>query len=134
MHPQAIVESVAKGLSYWSTGDGNDTMVTLWNPADESQEFLFTLFFSGGHYRFPLHLEPRATRTFNLSEIIHNQIPDEEGNVVPASVHEGSAEVSGSRGENEHILLAIDAGTYNVEKATCGQYCLTCQGAASVVG
>jgi hypothetical protein len=33
------------------------------------------------------------------------------------------------RGESEHILVAMDAGTYNVQKAICGPYCLTCQGA-----
>jgi len=34
--PVAIKESVAKTLSYWSTGKGDDTMVTLWNPADQA--------------------------------------------------------------------------------------------------
>jgi hypothetical protein len=51
--PSAVKESVAKSLSYWSTGEGNDTMVTLWNPADEAQDFVFTLFFSGGEYALP---------------------------------------------------------------------------------
>jgi Big-like domain-containing protein len=129
VYAQAVVESVAKTLSYWSTANGDDTMVSLWNPADEAQDFVFTLFFSGGHYKFPVHLEPRATHTFNISEIIQNQVPDEEGSVIPASVHEGSAEVAGPKGENQHILVAMDAGTYNVRKATCGIYCLTCQGA-----
>ena len=123
------VESVAKSLSYWSTANGDDTMITLWNPADEAQDLVFTLFFSGGHYNFPVHLGPRATGAFNISEIIHNQIPDDEGNVIPASVREGSAEIRGPKGENQHILVSMDGGTYNVQKATCGNYCFTCQGA-----
>jgi len=131
VHPQAIAESVAKNLSYWSTGNGDDTMVTLWNPADEAQDFVFTLFYSGGHYRLPVHLEARATRMFNVSEVIQSQIPDADGNVIPASVREGSAEVSGAQGENEHILVAVDAGTYNVQKAICSTYCITCQGAVN---
>jgi hypothetical protein len=59
---QTIGESVATGVSYWSNGNGDDTMVTLWNPADEAQDFTFTLFFSRGHYKYPMHLGPKATR------------------------------------------------------------------------
>jgi hypothetical protein len=128
----ASVESVAKSISYWSTGDGDDTMVTLWNPADEPQSFTFVLYFTGGdgQYSVPIHLNERETRTFNISEIIHNGMSDADGNVILPLVHEGRAEIMGSNGENEHILLAMDAGVYNVRKATCAvQYCKTCQGA-----
>lgn len=126
--PRAIQQSQAKTISYWSTGNGDDTMVTVWNPADEAQDFIFTLYFSGGDYEFPIHLEPRATRMLNISEIIQNQIPDRNGNIIPASVHEGSAKLAGSLGEVQDILVALDAGTYNVRKATCSYYCITCAG------
>jgi hypothetical protein len=106
-------------------------MVTVWNPADEAQDFTYTLFFSGGHYALPLHLGPRATRSFNLSEIIQSQMPDAEGNIIPASVHEGGAKIAGSHAENEHILVAIDSGTYNVRKATCSNQCQECDGYSS---
>jgi hypothetical protein len=126
--PTRVHEGIAKSISYWSIANGDDTMVTVWNPADEAQDFVFTLFFSGGHYDFPIHLGPRATNTFNISEIVHNQIPDAEGNVIPASVHEGSARISGTLGAAQSILVSMDAGTYNVVKATCGQGCQTCNG------
>jgi hypothetical protein len=126
--PHGIGESAAKSLSYWSTKNGDDTMVTLWNPADEAQDLVFRLFFTGGQYQYAIHLEPRATHQFNVSEIVQNQIPDAEGHIVPATVHEGSAEISGARGENESILVAIDGGTYNVRKATCSETCTTCGG------
>jgi hypothetical protein len=125
---RGATESAAKSLQYWSTGNGDDTMVTVWNPADEPQDFSFELFFTGGHYTLPLHLEARASRTFNVSEIIQNQVPDAEGNVIPASVHEGSAKLSGSLAENQHILAALEAGIYNVRKATCVNECETCNG------
>jgi hypothetical protein len=86
VRPMAILESVAKSLSYWSTGSGDDTMVTLWNPADQAQDFVFTLFFAGGHYAFPVHMEGRVTRTFNISEIVNSGIPDAQGNRIPPSV------------------------------------------------
>ncbi|MBV9759858.1 MAG: hypothetical protein JO340_04780 [Acidobacteriaceae bacterium] len=128
--PSAVLESVGKSLSYWSTGNGEDTMVTLWNPADEAQDFIFTLFFAGGQYALPLHLEGKVTRSFNISEIIANQIPDELGRTIPLAIHEGSAVLTGSQGESEHILVAMESGTYNVQKATCGStHCKTCLGA-----
>jgi hypothetical protein len=129
--PHAVLESVSKNLSYWSTRDGDDTMVTLWNPADENQDLVFTLTFAGGHYLFPVHLGPKATQMFNVSEIISNHMPDSQGNVIPLSVHEGAAVISGPQGESEHILVALDAGTYSVRKATCGTFCTTCEGVVS---
>jgi hypothetical protein len=132
--PRVVRESASKPLQYWSTGNGDDTMVTLWNPADEGQDFVFTLFYAGGQYAYPMHLGPRATQSFNISEIANSGMPDAEGNIVPAGVHEGSAEISGSLGENEHILVAMDAGIYNVRKAICGPptNCETCNGFTSV--
>jgi hypothetical protein len=66
-----------------------------------------------------------------VSEIIQNQVPDAEGNIIPSSVHEGAAKISGSHAENEHILVAIDSGTYNVRKATCSNSCQECDGYSS---
>jgi|GEM_PF-4635177 len=62
-------------------------------------------------------------RTFNVSQIIQNQIPDSEGNIIPAVVHEGGIKIAGSQSEIQHILLAVDSGIYNVRKATCGPGC-----------
>ncbi len=124
--PRGIGATMAQGFSYWSTANGDDTMVTLWNPADEAQDFIVNFLFSGGHYEYPIHLGPRVTLTFNVSEIVHNQLPDREGNVIPSTVHEGSAEISGSEGIQQEILLAGAAATYNVKKATCGGECYQC--------
>jgi hypothetical protein len=126
--PHGVVESAGRSLSYWSTADGTDTMVTIWNPADEAQDFIFRLYFSGGHYDFPIHLAARETRSFNISEIINTQVPDAEGNIIPADVHEGSAKLVGAKADNQLVLVAMDAGTYNVKKATCGYYCESCDG------
>jgi hypothetical protein len=66
---------------------------------------------------------------FNISEVIQNQIPDQDDNVVPANVKEGSAEISGPRGEDERILVTLSVGVYNVRKATCVWECIYCNGA-----
>jgi hypothetical protein len=124
--PRGVSETMAQGISYWSIANGDDTMVTLWNPADEAQDFIVNFFFSGGHYEYPIHLGPRVTLNFNVSEIVHNQLPDREGNVIPPTVHEGSIEISGAQGIAEEILLAGAAATYNIQKATCGGECYQC--------
>lgn len=126
--PRGVVESAAQSLSYWSTGNGDDTMVTVWNPSDEAQDFIFRLYFNGGHYGLPIHLAARETRTLNVSEIIQTQTPDAEGNIIPAGATQGSAKLVGSTADNQIILVAMDAGTYNVKKATCGQDCHGCDG------
>jgi hypothetical protein len=68
---------------------------------------------------------------FNVSEIIQNQIPDPDGNVIPARVQEGSGKISGTHGDNEHILVAMDVGVFNVRKATCNGGCVWCNGETS---
>lgn len=126
--PRAVAESASKSLQYWSTGNGDDTMIMLWNPADEAQDLVLKLFFTGGHYLLPIHLDPRATRMINLSEVVENAPPDSEGNTIPATVHDGSAKLTGSQADNQNMLIAMDAGVYNVRKATCGMVCYTCDG------
>jgi hypothetical protein len=127
--PRAATESASKSLAYWSTANGDDTMVNLWNPADEAQDLIFKLTYAGGHYSLPVHLAARATRRFNISEIILAQIPDAEGNVVPLTVQEGSGRLAGGQADNQAILVGIDAGIYNVRKATCNIICFVCDGA-----
>jgi hypothetical protein len=43
-------------------------------------------------------------------------------------VHVGSLKIAGSQADNQSILVAIDAGIYNVRKATCGPGCYQCYG------
>src|SRR5260370_8167140 len=59
---------------------------------------------------------------------MQRQAPDVEGNVIPATVREGSAMIAGPHADNEGILVVLDAGTYNVRKATSTWYCVTCNG------
>jgi hypothetical protein len=41
-------------------------------------------------------------------------------------IREGGAKITRSHAHNERILVAMDASTYNVRKATCGSFCQTC--------
>jgi hypothetical protein len=130
--PRGFTESISKSFAYWSTANGDDTMVTIWNPADEQQDFLFTLYYAGGHNSFPIYLGPRESRSLNVSEFTMEGIHDADGNLVLMEAQSGSAEISGAQGENEHILIAADAAVYNVIKATCGVVCESCNGFTGV--
>jgi hypothetical protein len=68
---------------------------------------------------------------FNVSEIIATQVSDAQSNIIPANIHKGSGKIVGSQADNQHILVAMDAGIYNVRKATCGLSRFTCDGATS---
>lgn len=68
---------------------------------------------------------------FSISEIMASPGPDLDGNVIPAGLHEGSAEILGIEADNQSILIAEDAAIYNVRKATCGGSCQNCDGATS---
>ena len=128
---RGIVPSASKSISYWSTGNGDDTMVTMWNPADEEQSFIFRIVFAGGHYDRLVTLGPRATYMFDVSEIMAAPGPDLEGNATPPGTQEGSAEILGIEADNQSILVAVDSSVYNVRKATCYQQCTTCNGTTS---
>jgi len=128
VYPRGIQESSSKSLSYWSTANGDDTMLTVWNPADEAQSFIFRLNYPGGHYQLPIQLGPKATQAFNVSDVIRSGTADSEGNIIPPTVHEGSAVLMGSQAKIQRIMVAVDAATYNVRKATCGSICFNCDG------
>lgn len=121
-------ESLQKTISYWDTANGDDTMVTVWNPADEAQDFNFTISYSGGEYVLPLHLAARATRSFNLASFIKDQVLDANGHAIPLTITSGSAKLTGVHADNESILVDMDAGSFNAQKATCSFYCISCGG------
>ena len=131
--PHEVRESMSKTITYWSTGNGNDTMVTVWNPADEAQDYNFTLQYKDGAYVLPLHLAPRATTSLSVASLIRDQTPDVNGVIIPTTITEGSARISGIHADNEFILVDMDAGTYNVRKGTCSYYCVSCNGAISAL-
>jgi hypothetical protein len=120
--------SEGKILGNWNVADGNDTMVSVWNSSDADQDLTAILFYSGGQYKYPLHLAKNASTMFNVSEIIMMQMPDADGNVIPAGIQHGSAVLSNGAGQSEPANVGVSVGTFNVQTATCGTKCPTCLG------
>jgi len=125
---QRISPSGGKSLSYWTVANGYDTMVFLWNPTDAAQDLIFKVMFAGGHYNLPVHLGPKATQKVNLAQVVHSDVPDAEGHVIPAGVQAGSAKIVGSKAEDQSIEVAMTSGIFNASTGTCYQQCITCDG------
>ena len=61
-------ESESKWLKYWSVANGDDTMISLFNPADKPEDLQMTLFFMDGQYKVPIHLDPKGSTMLMLGE------------------------------------------------------------------
>lgn len=118
---RAAEQRLSKQAPYWSVKDGNDTMVSLWNPSSNPEDVMVTLKYAGGSgvYHFHVHLAPYATTNVDVKELIANQSPDAVGNVLPASVQEGSLVFHSAKDVHEPLTINVNVGIFNVIKGTC---------------
>src|SRR5439155_6270042 len=130
IEPQGVGSSKSKFANYWGVANGNDTMFSLWNPTDTPQDIVATFYYGNGSgkYALPMHLDPQASTMIDMAMLIAEIKPDSDGNVIPPSIQEGSADFASAKGRHESITLIIAAGIYNVSTATCGSSCVTCCG------
>ena len=120
------IHSMSRTICHWQLGDGVDTMFTIWNHAAVPEDLLLTFDYDGGEYSKPVHLEAKASVMLSLEDLVARGDPDVKGRFLPVNLTEGSAKVSGSRSEVEHIDAAISVASYNVNKATCNIHCASC--------
>ncbi len=124
--PLPSVRSMARTICHWQHGDGVDTKFTIWNHGGSAENLVLTLYFDGGSYKLPIHLAAKASVMLEMEAILARQTPDADGATIPANVFEGSAKLSGSRGEVEHINATVTASSYSPAKATCQRVCVEC--------
>lgn len=136
VEPQGVGSSRSKYSNYWGVANGNDTMYSLWNPTDTPQDIAATFYYDdgSGKYVLPIHLEPQASAMIDMAMLIMEKKPDANGNLIPSSIQEGSAEFSGAKDRREMITLVIAGGIYNVATATCGGTCFQCCGVTEQPG
>src|SRR5260370_18007760 len=105
-------------------------MFSLWNPTGAAQDILVTFYYAdgSGQYKLPVHLGPQASTMIDMAMLITEKKPDANGNVIPSSIQEGSAQFASAKGRTESITLVVAAGIYNVSTATCGGGCINCCG------
>ena len=136
VRPQVIGEGIGRISGYWSVADGNDAMFTLWNPTDQPQDIIATLYYGDGSgtYHLPMHLAPQASTTLDVGMLIMEKTPDRDGKVIPAGIREGSASFDTSGHDSaaadgkKKINLVLAGGVFNVAEATCGEICQYCNG------
>lgn len=125
--PQGVGPTFGKEIPFWSTAQGNDTMITLWNATNTAEDLALTLYWNSGHYKLPIHLEPEDSTMVMLSEVKRQNQPDPDGNVLPADLKEGSAVLLDAKRGIDHFQTVAAAGIFNVADATCGSPCPQCQ-------
>lgn len=123
-------QKVSKQSPYWSVKDGNDTMVALWNPGSVPEDVMVTFNYTGGSgkYHFRVHLAPHATANLGVKELIANQNPDENGNVLPRDVLEGNFVFHNADDVHGLLSLNVNVGVFNIKKGTCYYGSVWCDG------
>jgi len=107
----------------WNIADGNDTMISVWNPTNIDEDVVLHLYHDADELQFPIHL-PKGTSTMvNASQIIMESRKSNSG-VAPLTAQYGSAVLSGKSSEN--VMIGVSYGIYNVKTATCRNLCGAC--------
>jgi hypothetical protein len=103
-------------------------MVSLWNSSAKDQDLILTLFYSGGQYKYAIHLQANGSTMISVKELQEMGGADSAGNVLPKTVTDGSAWLSASSGLADDLDVIVSVGTFNAATATCGTMWPTCLG------
>lgn len=122
-------ESASRTICFWSVENTNDSMITVWNYTNAAQDMELTLYYSGGQYTIPIHLEALESYNLDMLMLIRSRSADPYGNVIPSGITSGSAFLSSPGDELEKLSVAVSSAVYSVHNATCGVICVTCNGA-----
>jgi hypothetical protein len=141
VRPQVIGPSIGTITGYWSVANGDDSMFSLWNPTDSSQDMIATLYYGDGsdRYHFPVHLGPQASIMIDIAMLIREKVRDIDGKVIPSNIGEGSASFDTAGRDDttpdhkKFVRVVISGGLFNVAAATCGMTCSYCNGYSTFV-
>lgn len=131
--PAAEVPTVSKIFCLWSIEGDASSMISIWNYANKPQDATLTLYYSGGKYRIPIHLEPRKAYNLDTMTLVRSRVPDADGNLIPDYITSGSAMLTGPGGPLDKMTLVVSASVYNVRNATCFPVCTNCDGLVSLL-
>jgi len=112
----------------WHVDATHNTLITTGNVGTESTTAEVTLFYNQGKgkYRIEKMLAPGKQMWLDVGEIVRNQVPDSDGNVLPADTMNGSYELRdldhGTIGQLYEGKLVIDK-TYGHASYGCGSCC-----------
>jgi hypothetical protein len=129
--PDLVGRSASKDICLWKSGNGLDTMISIWNHNSSAQSLVLKLQFEGGSYKVPILLDSDSSRTLNLFQILHPGKPDSDGHIIPDGIEVGNAVLEGNDGEAADIEVTTTASVYDVGHATCVVKCVNCSGYSS---
>jgi hypothetical protein len=126
VQPMMLVPETGKIFCSWGVSGKTDTMISFWNSGVQAEDAELILFFQGGQYRLPIHLEANASSSVSLGSLIKSGSPDADGNVIPSNVVQGSARLTNPHGRRTPMDVHAHASVFNVETATCRWICPDC--------
>lgn len=117
--------SLSKDIPFWTVGEGQDTMLSVWNPTGAEEDIVLTIYFraTATPYRLPIHLAPFASSMIDLAQTIA-QFPD----LPPRRVQEGSMSLASPQGPTAPMTLGASVGIFDASTGTCFWGCLDCSG------
>lgn len=130
--PSGVAPTTSKIFCYWTIDGDTSTMISIWNYAQTPQDMTLTLYYSGGQYRIPIHLEARKSYNLDMMTLVHSAMPDADGNRIPSNIAHGSAMLVGPGGELGKMTVVVSTAAYNVRNGTCWPVCVNCGGLTSV--
>jgi hypothetical protein len=136
VRPQGIGVSIGRISGYWSVDNGNDAMFSAWNPTDEPEDIMATLYYGDGSgtYHLPIHLAPQASASVDVAMLVMDKMPDIDGKIIPSNIRDGSASFDTAEKDpaaydgKKLVTAVISGGVFNVAEATCGMVCTYCNG------
>lgn len=125
--------SRGREVNYWSVQDGDDTMISLWNPTAAAETLNVTLYFGGtsgnnSQYVIGVPLAPRAAANISLMDLIMSGHPDAKGNVIARGTTVGSLVISAASGRHAPATYVASVAIFNAANATCWPNCTQCIG------
>ena len=112
----------------WHVDSTHNTLITTGNGGSESTKAQVSLFYNGGksQYRLEKLLAPGQQLLLDVGQLIRNQVPDSDGNVIPPETMTGSYELRDLDHPAVGLLyegkLTIDK-TYGHASYGCGNCC-----------
>lgn len=112
----------------WHVDSTHNTLITTGNGGSEQTAAQVTLFYNGGqgHYRIEKLLVPGEQLLLDVGQLIRNQIPDSDRNIIPPETMTGSYELRDLDHPAVGLLyegkLTIDK-TYGHASYGCGTCC-----------
>ncbi|HEX5411140.1 MAG TPA: hypothetical protein VFZ27_04695 [Terriglobia bacterium] len=132
---QTVNPGWARDVGAWTVAGGYDTMLTLWNPSNTTEDLMAIFYFpdGSGQYQLPVHLAARASMGIDMAQLIALSEPDAKGHTFPAGISGGSVEFTSPQGMSTTINLSVGAAEFNIENATCSSCCICCGGISQIL-